>query len=368
MVVGDELVLSIKSGCEAIVIIGPVNVVLNVLFPTPDNLHGPLDLPGDGDGLRDAVHVETASKAPADNMVVNLDLLGWQAGDFRRRSLCPAHDLNAYPDFAAVFRHMHRAVHRLHGGMGEKWHLVDGFDFLRRGRKGLRKVPIGAGDNAIVLRGPRHLLDDALGRDVGIRTFVPLDVKRLKPLHRRPHVVAHHCDGVVDAHHLPHARDCQGLAVVHALDFAAEHRACGDGRKLHSRHHRVDAELGLAVHLLWRVDPLGRRPDQGELFRRLEPDLVGNRQLGCRLDQRAVFQPLPGRRDHVTFLGPARRRIDAPLRRGRLDQHHARGRTGAAQRLPKSRHRCRPAGNLKPEQGVGIKLVVWRGGLDADLL
>ena len=159
--------------------------------------------------------------------------------------------------------------------------------------------------------------------------------------------------------------NCQGLAVVHALDLAPEHRACGDGRELHSRHHRVDAELGLAVHLLWRVDPLGRCADQRELFRRLEHDLVGNRQLGRRLDQCTVFQPFPGRGNHLALLGPARRRIDVPLSGRRLDQHHARGRTGAPQRLPKSRHRCRPAGNLEPEQGVGVELVVWRGGLDA---
>ena len=143
---------------------------------------------------------------------------------------------------------------------------------------------------------------------------------------------------------------------------------CGDGRELHARHHCVDAELGLAVDLLRRVEPLGRRTDQREFFRRLEHDLVGHWQLGCGLDQRAVFQPLPGRRNDLTLLDPAGCRIDAPLSRGRLDQHDARRGAGAAQRLPKSRHRSRSAGNLEPEQGIGIQLVVRRRGLDADLL
>ena len=47
MVPGDELAVRIKSGADAVVVVGPVHVVLDVLLAAPDDLHRILRLLGD---------------------------------------------------------------------------------------------------------------------------------------------------------------------------------------------------------------------------------------------------------------------------------------------------------------------------------
>ncbi len=223
----------------------------------------------------------------------------------RGSRLRPAHDLNADPDIAAVLGHMDSAIHRLHGGVRQERHLVDGIDLLGDARYRLGKVAIAPGGHAFVLRGARHLLDDAFRRDVRVRSVVPFDVERREPLHRGPHMIADHSDGIVDLDHLPHALDRHRLAVVDAFELAAKDGTCRDGREFHAGDHCVDAELGLAVHLLRRVETLGGRADEGEVLGVLERDLVGHRQLRRRVDQSSVIDRLPGRRDHCTLFGVA---------------------------------------------------------------
>ena len=118
MVVGDELILRVEASGKAVVVIGPVHIVLNVFFAAPDNLHRPIDLLCDRDRLRDPVHVQPPSEAATEKVVMNSDLFGREAGDFRCRGLRPSRHLNADPNIAAVLRHIDGAVHRLHGGVG----------------------------------------------------------------------------------------------------------------------------------------------------------------------------------------------------------------------------------------------------------
>ena len=132
---------------------------------------------------------------------------------------------------------------------------------------------------------------------------------------------------------MAHALDRHGLAVVDARELAAEDRTCGHGGELHAGDHRVDAEHGLAVHLVRRVETLGRRSDEGEVLGVLERDLVRHRQLRRRVDQSSVIEPLAGRRmNHLALFGAAGGRIDIPLSRRRRYQHDASGqhRRGAA--------------------------------------
>ena len=57
--------VGIQAGGQAVVIIGAVDVVLDVLLPAPDDFHRPVDLLGDGDRLRDTVNVQPAAEAAA---------------------------------------------------------------------------------------------------------------------------------------------------------------------------------------------------------------------------------------------------------------------------------------------------------------
>ena len=80
------------------------------------------------------------------------------------------------------------------------------------------------------------------------------------------------------------------------LELAAKDGTCGHGGELHAGNHRVDAELGLAVHLVRRVETLGGRSDEGEVLGVLERDLVRHRQLRRRVHQSSIIEPLARRR------------------------------------------------------------------------
>src|SRR5262249_43093502 len=153
-------------------------------------------------------------------MIVDLDLIGREPGHLRGGSLRAGHHLDTDPNIAAILGDTDRAIHRLHGGMGEERHLVAGVDFLRDALYRLGEVAVATSDDAFVLRGARHLLYDAFRRNVSVRPGVPLDVERSEPLHRSPHMVADHRHGIVDLDHLPHTFDRHGLAVIDVFALA----------------------------------------------------------------------------------------------------------------------------------------------------
>ena len=76
---------------------------------------------------------------------------------------------------------------------------------------------------------------------------------------------------------MAHALDRHGLAVVDVGQLSAKHRAGGHRRKLHARDYRVDAKYRLAIHLIRRVDTLGRCSNQREVLRVLKRDAGWNR-------------------------------------------------------------------------------------------
>jgi hypothetical protein len=295
MMVSDELILRIEAGGEPVIVIRPIDVVLDILFAAPDDLHRPVNLLCDRNGLGDAVHVEPAAKAAAEQMIVHLDLVGREPSHLRGRSLRAGHHLDSDPNIAAVLGDVHRAIHRLHGSVRQERHLVDGFDLPGCARYCLGEVALATGHDAVVLRGACHLLHDAGRGDIRVGALVPFDVEGTEPLHRGPHMVADHRHGIVDLDHLPHAFDRHCLAVVDAFELAAKDGTCGHARKLHAGNHRVDTEPGLAVHFLGRIEALGRRPDEGEVLGVLERDLVRHWQLGCGVNESSVIELLPRR-------------------------------------------------------------------------
>ena len=119
---------------------------------------------------------------------------------------------------------MHRAVHRLHGGMGQEGHVIIRLDLLGRPGDGLLDIALLGADHAR-LRGRRfELLQDVARRELGIGPFVPGDLQRLHSLLGRAHMIGHHGDRIVELHHLAHALHRQRLAVVDLGELAAEDR------------------------------------------------------------------------------------------------------------------------------------------------
>ena len=318
-----------------------------------------------------AVDLEPPAEAAAEQVVVDPDRVLRQPGDLGDHGLGQGRRLGADPDVAAVLADMDGAVHRLHRRMGEERQLIDRVDPLRRAGERLLGVALVARHRAGLLRRLLELADDVGAVDRRVRAVVPLDGGRLEPLLGRPHMVGDHGDGIVDPHHLAHALDRARRRLVHRFRLAAEHRRDGDRRDLHARQLGVDAELGAAVDLVRRVQPLGRRADQGEVLRILQRHAVGrrHRQGGGGVHQLAVAQAArAGRvRDHAVPR-PAGGGIDAPLLGRRRDQQGAGDRAGLAQRRPEGADRGRKAGRLDVQDRIGIERVVRRRMLEPDLI
>ncbi len=306
MAPGDRHALSIEAGGEPIVVVGPVDVVLDVFFAGPDHLDRTIDLLGDLHRLGDEIHLEPPAEAAAEQMVMNADLLGRQAGHLRGGGLGAGRDLGAHPDVAAVLAYVDGAVHRLHRGVREERHLVDCLDLLGGAGHDLGHIALGrallARDHARLLRGRLELLHDIGGAELGVRALVPADVERGKALLGRPHVIGDHRHGAAEANHPVHAFNRLRLGVIDARELAAEHRTGGDGGDFHTGDLHVDAVLGLAIDLVLAVEALDRGADELEVLRVLERDLVRHRQRCSLIDQGPVLELAAGRHvDHLPF-------------------------------------------------------------------
>ena len=131
------LPLLVEPGGNAVEPIRPVHVVLDVFLTRPHDLHGTIDMLGDLDGADRAVGLQPPAEAAADQMIVDDDLLRRQACGLRGHRLDTRHRLAADPDFALILAKVHRAVHRLHRGVGQERNLVGRLDLGGGARHGL---------------------------------------------------------------------------------------------------------------------------------------------------------------------------------------------------------------------------------------
>ena len=104
--------------------------MLDILLARPHHLDGPVHLLGDANGLDHHVGLETAAEATADDLVVHDHFVERHAGGSGGGRLHPCRDLRAEPELAGARRQMHRAIHRLHGGVRQEGHFVMRFDLL----------------------------------------------------------------------------------------------------------------------------------------------------------------------------------------------------------------------------------------------
>ena len=198
-------------------------------------MHGDLDRAGD------AVNLEPATKAAADQVVVDHDLVQRQPGGFCGGGLCPSDDLATDPDLATVFANIDGTVHGLHRRVGQKRNLIDRVDLGGGPRDCLGDIPYVLRDRSCVERSFFEITRDVLGAERRVRPVVPLNDQGREAFFRRPHMVGHDGNRIVQPHDLTHAFDCLGRRVVDAFQPAAEH-----GRL---RERRDDAVAVVADHM-----------------------------------------------------------------------------------------------------------------------
>src|SRR3954466_4192511 len=114
----EDSAVRVYPSAQSVVIVRAVHVVLDVLLARPNYLHRTAHPLCDLHRAQRAVVLESAPEPAAEEPVMDAHLLGLEAGEPHHRGLRPAWHLGPQPYFALFLRHMHRAVHWLHGGMG----------------------------------------------------------------------------------------------------------------------------------------------------------------------------------------------------------------------------------------------------------
>src|SRR5713101_1596087 len=109
MVPGNRHSLVIETRGNAVEETGPIHVVLDIFLAGPNDLHRTVYLHSDLNSAGDAVNLQPATEAAADQVIVNHDLVQRQSGGFCGGGLGSRDDLVADPDFAAVLADMNRA-------------------------------------------------------------------------------------------------------------------------------------------------------------------------------------------------------------------------------------------------------------------
>ena len=363
MVPGNRHARLIETGRHPVKKVRPVHVVLDVFLAGPDDLHRTVHVHGDLDRARDAVDLEPATKAAADQVVVDHDLVQRQSGGLCGGGLCTSDDLAADPDFATVLANIDGAVHGLHRRVGQKRHLVDRVDFGDGPRDCLGDIADVLCDRPWIERSFLEITRDILDAECRVRPVVPLNDQGRETLLCRSHVVGHDGNRIVQPHDLAHAFNCLGGRVVDAFQPAAEDGRLRERRDLQPRQFDIDSVDGRSVDLRRRVKTLGRRADELEFFRALERHLLGNGQLRCIAGKRPVSDPALARLvDYFTTLRMTRGRLHLPALCRRSDQHDPGSCTGLPQRFPHSPYRGRSARALHAaKQGVAIALFIrWR--------
>ena len=100
-----RLALRVDARADAVVVVRPIHVVLDVFLARPDHLYRPSHLLRDLHGAHGAVELEAPAESAAQQMIVDAHLLALEAGELHHRGLREAGNLRADPDVAAVLGH-----------------------------------------------------------------------------------------------------------------------------------------------------------------------------------------------------------------------------------------------------------------------
>ena len=200
---------------------GAVVVVTQVVFARADHLDRSADRFRDDRRLRRIVRQQPAAKPAAQSRHLDVNAVHGEAhgrGDDDRAR--PLH-LERTGDVAVAVAHVGGAVVRLERGVRKEGELVVRLHHPRRAGERLIDVADRAHSGSLRPRQFRKLRRQRRGALVPVRAFVPLHLKRIAPLERRPRRVRDHGNAghqerrvVVagDAHHLTHPRHLQRRA------------------------------------------------------------------------------------------------------------------------------------------------------------
>jgi len=137
---GDGHPFCIEPCGDPVVVVRPVQIVLDVFLATPDYLHGTIPL---AFAIFAASHAWPSASSRRPNPPPTYWFmhfrLPFEAGPAQRRTVICVRGgcLRSHPQFAAVALDVHCAIHRLHGRMSEKRKLIDGVQARGRRRKSL---------------------------------------------------------------------------------------------------------------------------------------------------------------------------------------------------------------------------------------
>ncbi|MNO78083.1 hypothetical protein D3C76_692100 [compost metagenome] len=321
----------------------------DVILSRPHGFHRPAHGLGDLHRFGDKVRSRVGSPAEtaAEELGVDLHLLGFEPGDLAGDHLVQGLELRTGPDLAFVLGDAHRAVERLHRRMGQVGHAVLGIDCLGRlGQCGLGIArltggqPGGGGELA-------KLLEQLLTVEPAVRPQVPLDVQRIAPQFRRPIVIGDHRHAGRHLHHFVHAGYRQRLGAFKGFDAAAEHGRASDHRGHQAVELHVHAEFGATGDFLRGIQALGGFADDLPVLGFLELDRrrVRHRQLAGVIGQFAIGGVLVAGNHHPRLGANRRGRDVEALGRG-LDQQQACRCTGLAITVELHPGRGRAAGDL----------------------
>ncbi len=277
----------LHPGLQPFVIERPIELLADILLTRPHHLHGPLDTGGDANRGDDAVSLEPAAEGPADQVVVDCHLGGFDAERLGCAGLRKARHLCADPDLASAVMNMHSAVRHFHRRVGEEGQLVGRLEqraILQPGRR----VAFLLGDHTRTLGGLLDVRPELRLVEAGMGAGRPLNRERAQSLHRRPRVVCNHRDEIVEHHHLPYAGDGERTRLVNRADLSANHGRGRQRGELHARQHHVDAVDHFASRLVRRVDAVHRLADQTELRGILQLDRGGRREAGGLVGHLAI--------------------------------------------------------------------------------
>ena len=350
-----------------VIVGGPVLRVLDVVLARPDHFDGGSRRLRGLERLYDEVQFEAPAEPTPQIGRVHSDFLRRYPTDLAADHLNARLVLRRRPDVHGTGTDVRGAIHRLHRGVREERHFVDGLDALCcAGQRG-DGVAVVASDGAVLRGALGEQAGDARAGDLRNRALIPGDLQGIATLFRRPIAIADHGDAARDLHDVPDTGDGVRGGRIKAADLATEHRAACHYRGQHPGHADIDAELSRAVHLEARVEALRRLTGEAPVLRILERHVRGHGKRRRSLRQRAVCEPPVGRGvNHRASFGAAARRLHPPRLRGRRDQHGARLRARHAQRLPGRAHTRAAAGALNAEELIDVGLI-GRGKLESNL-
>ena len=203
------------------VVVGTVEVVLDIFLPAPNDFDRAVNLLCDAHRLLDDIGLNTAAEAAPEELVVYLHRLLRQASDLRRGRLHPRCGLGTQPELASIPMERHGAVHGLHRRMSKQGVLIHGVH-ARRGRgQRHRHVAFLRGDDTFAFGSRRELRSQCLRGILALRTCVPTNVQQRKPLAGRPCMLADNCDHVIEHDNLRDSPHRLGLAVINLDDSTA---------------------------------------------------------------------------------------------------------------------------------------------------